>query len=40
MRNLKRGLQGIVLGAAVLALPAMAAEPAEKFPSKPIRIMG
>jgi tripartite-type tricarboxylate transporter receptor subunit TctC len=36
----KKGMQGIVFGAALAALTAVAAEPADKFPSKPIRIMG
>jgi len=40
MRNLSVLLQGIVLGAAVIAVPALAAESADQFPSKPIRIMG
>ncbi|MBX3651856.1 MAG: tripartite tricarboxylate transporter substrate binding protein [Burkholderiales bacterium] len=40
MSSLKIGVQGIVVGAALLAMPAWAAEPADKYPSKPIRIMG
>ena len=40
MNYRKKGMQGIVLGTALAALTAMAAEPADKFPSKPIRIMG
>jgi len=40
MRNLSVLLQGIVLAAAVIAMPALAAESADQFPSKPIRIMG
>ncbi len=40
MRNLQLCGKGIVLVAALLAAPAVAAEPADKFPSKPIRIMG
>ncbi len=40
MRNLYLNCKGIVVGVALLAVPVMAAEPVEKFPSKPIRIMG
>lgn len=40
MNYRKKGMQGIVLGAALAALGAVAAEPADRFPSKPIRIMG
>ena len=40
MRNLQLCGKSIVLVAALLAAPATAAEPVEKFPSKPIRIMG
>ncbi len=40
MNHRKKGLQGIVFGAALAALTAVAAEPADRFPSKPIRIMG
>ncbi len=40
MNKLKTGLQGIVCGLALAALSAQAAEPADKYPSKPIRIMG
>ncbi len=40
MNHRKKGMQGIVLGAALAALGAVAAEPADRFPSKPIRIMG
>ena len=40
MRNLYLNCKGIVVSVALLAAPAMAAEPVEKFPSKPIRIMG
>jgi len=40
MRNLTTYLKGIVYGAMLIAAPAIAAESADKFPSKPIRIMG
>ncbi|MBX3664267.1 MAG: tripartite tricarboxylate transporter substrate binding protein [Burkholderiales bacterium] len=40
MKRLKLGMCGILCGAALAALPAFAAEPADKYPSKPIRIMG
>ncbi|MDH4150488.1 MAG: tripartite tricarboxylate transporter substrate-binding protein, partial [Betaproteobacteria bacterium] len=41
MRRLSVSLQGIVFGVSLLAAPAViAAESADKFPSKPIRIMG
>ncbi|MCW5603920.1 MAG: tripartite tricarboxylate transporter substrate binding protein, partial [Burkholderiales bacterium] len=40
MKRLKLGMRGILCGAALAALPAFAAEPADKYPSKPIRIMG
>jgi tripartite-type tricarboxylate transporter receptor subunit TctC len=40
MNHRKKGLQCIVFGAALAALTAVAAEPADRFPSKPIRIMG
>ncbi len=40
MRIVKAGLPCIVVGAVLLVSPAMAAEPADKYPSKPIRIMG
>ena len=40
MRNLKFAMQGVVFGALVFAGPVLAAESADKFPSKPIRIMG
>ena len=44
MDKLKRAVQGAMLGAifgtALIAGPASAAESADKFPSKPIRIMG
>jgi tripartite-type tricarboxylate transporter receptor subunit TctC len=33
-------MQGAIFGAALIAGPALAAESADKFPSKPIRIMG
>ncbi len=40
MKSLKFGLTGLVFGTALVTLPAVAAESADKFPSKPIRIMG
>lgn len=40
MHKLQLCCQGIVISAAFLAAPAMAAESADKYPSKPIRIMG
>lgn len=40
MHNVKLGMRGIVFAAALMALPALAAESADQFPSKPIRIMG
>lgn len=40
MKKIINGLQGLVLCAALLPLQAMAAESADKYPTKPIRIMG
>lgn len=40
MKHVTLGVQGMVLGAALIAGPAIAAESADKFPSKPIRVMG
>ncbi len=40
MKCIGYALSGMVIGAALLAGPVIAAEPADKFPSKPIRIMG
>ncbi len=40
MEKLKRAVQGAIFGAALMAVPALAAESADQFPSKPIRIMG
>lgn len=40
MRKLKLAMQGVVFGAVVIAGPLLAAESADKFPSRPIRIMG
>lgn len=40
MRNVKLGMRGVVFVAALTALPGLAAESADQFPSKPIRIMG
>lgn len=40
MKQARLGVQGMVLGAALIAGPAFAAETADQFPSKPIRIMG
>ncbi len=40
MRKLSVYFQGIVVSVSLAAVPAMAAESADTFPSKPIRIMG
>lgn len=40
MKQVRMGVQGMLLGAALIAGPAFAAETADRFPSKPIRIMG
>jgi tripartite-type tricarboxylate transporter receptor subunit TctC len=40
MNKLKLAVQGAIFGAALIAGPALAAESADQFPSKPIRIMG
>ena len=40
MRKIGYALSGMVMGAALIAGPVVAAESADKFPSKPIRIMG
>jgi tripartite-type tricarboxylate transporter receptor subunit TctC len=40
MQKLKLAVRGAIFGAALIAGPALAAESADKFPSKPIRIMG
>jgi tripartite-type tricarboxylate transporter receptor subunit TctC len=40
MYQARLGVQCMVLGAALIAAPAFAAESAEQFPSKPIRVMG
>ena len=40
MKYIRYALSGMVLGAAVTALPAAAAESVDKYPSRPIRVMG
>jgi len=40
MKVIALGMQGIVLGAALIAGQSLAAESADAFPSKPIRLMG
>lgn len=40
MKQVRLGVQGMLLGAVLIAGPAFAAETADRFPSKPIRIMG
>jgi tripartite-type tricarboxylate transporter receptor subunit TctC len=40
MKYIRYALSGMVLGAAVTALPAVAAESVDKYPSRPIRVMG
>ncbi len=40
MKYIRYALSGMVLGAALIAGPVIAAESADKFPSKPIRVMG
>ena len=40
MKGIGYALSGMVMGAALIAGPVIAAESADKFPSKPIRIMG